>query len=71
MALQSPDMKPKFYFTNKISRNLRVISRDIFVTLMNVEQIHVYGEKTCQIIQQPSLLDLLNKLKHKGRMRLW
>lgn len=69
MALQSLDMKPKFYFTSKISRNLRVISRDIFVTLMHVEQIHVHGEKTCQIIQQPSLLDLFNKLKHKGRMR--
>lgn len=31
-------------------------AQDVFIALMDDEQIQVYGEKACQILQQPSLM---------------
>lgn len=33
-----------------------MVVEDIFITLMDDEQIQVYGEKACQILWQPSLM---------------
>lgn len=33
-----------------------MVVQDIFIALMDDEQIQIYGEKACQILWQPSLM---------------
>jgi len=45
-----------------------VVGEDIFVTPMNDEQVHVYGEKTLSNSSAAFPDELLNELKCIGRM---